>query len=229
MNKEVFKKYRHVLWVLYLPIYLAAFFLLENYIGWDAEYWVSYTPLDDAIPFCEYFVIFYYLWYPFMGAVGIWLIFEDGDKFRRYMWFFAIGFTASIIFMAIFPNGQDLRPESFARDNVFTRLVAAMYAVDTNTNVLPSLHVVGAFGAYFGVCDSSMRKKRWLNISSLLLALLVTASTVFIKQHSILDVYAGLGVTAVLYVLVYVVIKRAQRKHGKDQPSIKNDKSEVKI
>ena len=129
MKKEIFKKSRHALWALYLPIYLIAFFMLEHYIGWDADYWVSYTPLDDVIPFCEYFVIFYYLWYPFMGAVGIWLIFEDGDKFRRYMWFIAIGFSASVVFMALFPNGQNLRPESFAHDNIFTRMVGAMYKI----------------------------------------------------------------------------------------------------
>lgn len=229
MKKEIFKKYRHALWALYLPIYLIAFFMLEHYIGWDADYWVSYTPLDDVIPFCEYFVIFYYLWYPFMGAVGIWLIFEDGDKFRRYMWFIAIGFSASVVFMALFPNGQNLRPESFAHDNIFTRMVGAMYKIDTNTNVLPSLHVVGAFAAYFGLCDSRLGKKVWLNISGLVLALLITASTVFIKQHSMLDVYAGFAVAAVLYVLVYVVIKRAQKKHREKQLAAKNNISEVGI
>lgn len=214
MKKEIFKKYKHALWALYLPIYLIAFFVLEHYIGRDADYWVSYTPLDDVIPFCEYFVIFYYLWYVYMGAVGIWLLFEDGDKFRRYMWFIAIGFSLSIIFMALFPNGQDLRPAAFERDNIFTRLIGAIYKVDTNTNVLPSLHVVGAFAAYFGLCDSKFGKKVWVNISGLLLAILITASTVFIKQHSILDVYAGLAVSAVLYILVYVMIKRAQKKHA---------------
>lgn len=226
MKKEIFKKYRHALWALYLPIYLIAFFALEHYIGWDADYWVSYTPLDDVIPFCEYFVIFYYLWYVYMGAVGVRLIFEDGDKFRRYMWFIAIGFSASVIFMALFPNGQNLRPEAFAHDNIFTRLIGAIYKVDTNTNVLPSLHVVGAFAAYFGLCDSRLGKKVWLNISGLLLAILISLSTVFIKQHSVLDVYAGLGVSVFLYIGIYVFVKRAQNKER--AKAINKTKTEAK-
>ena len=89
--------------------------------------------------------------------------------------------------------------------------------------------MVGAFAAYFGLCDSRLGKKVWLNISGLVLAILITASTVFIKQHSMLDVYAGLGVAAVLYVLVYVVIKRAQKKHREKQLMAENNKSEVGI
>lgn len=44
-----------------------------------------------------------------------------------------------------------------------------------------------------------------------------------------LDVYAGFAVAAVLYVLVYVVIKRAQKKHREKQLTAKNNISEAGI
>ena len=37
---------------------------------------------------------------------------------------------------------------------------------------------------------------------------MINLSTVFIKQHSFLDVIAGLVVSAVIYLIVYVFIKR---------------------
>lgn len=43
----------------------------------------------------------------------------------------------------VFPTCQDLRPTQFARDNILTRFVAWFYNFDTNTNVCPSIHVLG--------------------------------------------------------------------------------------
>mgnify|MGYP000846013674 CR=1 FL=1 len=138
-------RYRHWLWALYLPLYLAAFFLVEHYISSDAPYWVSYWPLvDDAIPFCPPFVLAYYLWFPYMVLTGLYLAFRYPDCFRRYMHTIAMGFSFCILFFFILPNGQDLRPASFSEDNLFTWMIGLIYAADTNTNVLPSVHAYGS-------------------------------------------------------------------------------------
>lgn len=50
-------KNRHLLLLLFVPLYLTAFYLIEKFITTD--YWVSYIPLDDSIPFLEVFVIPY--------------------------------------------------------------------------------------------------------------------------------------------------------------------------
>jgi len=60
--KKALHRYKHALWLLYLPIYLTAFCLAEKYTS--SRYWVSYTPLDDQIPFIEHFVIAYIAWFP---------------------------------------------------------------------------------------------------------------------------------------------------------------------
>ena len=61
--------------------------------------------------------------------------------FKLYMYCIIIGFTASIIFCLIFPNGQDLRPETFPRENLLTQVVRLIYEADTNTNVMPSVRL----------------------------------------------------------------------------------------
>lgn len=208
-KKAIFKKYRHALWALYIIAYLIAFFIVEKVVSSDSAYWVSYMKLDDMIPFCEYFVVFYVLWYPYMALTGLYLIFRDPDAFRRFMWFIMIGFTASIIFFFIFPNGQNLRPETFEHDNIFTSLIGSLYAADTNTNVLPSMHVIGSMATFFAFIDCKLlRKRKLLTFCSFVLAVMINLSTVFIKQHSFLDVIAGLVVSAVIYLIVYVFIKR---------------------
>lgn len=223
--KRFFKKYRHALWALYVPLYLVAFFTVEKVISFDSPYWVSYLPLDDKIPFVEWFILFYYLWFPSMVIVGLKLIVEDGDKFRRYIWFLATGFSLSILFFFIMPNGQNLRPYELIseteqacrtdfvdygeiKENLFTWLVSRIYAVDTNTNVFPSIHVVGAFAVQFGLCESEWGKRRIIRLLGWVLLVFVNLSTVFCKQHSILDVLGGVVLSVFLYVVYYVIVKK---------------------
>lgn len=101
-------KNRHLLLLLFVPLYLTAFYLIEKFITTD--YWVSYIPLDDSIPFLEVFVIPYCIWYPFMIVTGLYLLLKDVPAFKRYMWFIIIGFTTSLTICALLPNGQHLRP-----------------------------------------------------------------------------------------------------------------------
>ena len=81
-------------------------------------------------------------------------------------------------------------------------MIAAIYAADTNTNVLPSIHALGSLAAVFAAYDCPAFKP-WLRKVYVLLAILICASTVFIKQHSILDTLAGLVLCLPLYWVVY--------------------------
>ena len=179
------------------------FFLVENVIGRDYNYWVSYVPFDDMIPFVDWFVIFYVIWYPVLIGVGLILLLKDKAAYERYVLMIMIGFTASIIFFFILPNGQDLRSEKFEQDNVFTRLIGMLYASDTNTNVLPSMHVYGSLCAMIALIDSDRVKNFWLVSGNSVVCILICASTCFIKQHSILDAVAAVVMCVPLYIVIY--------------------------
>jgi len=167
-------------------------------------YWATQIPLDDWLPFCELFAIPYCLWYPLLVGVGLCLLFRDSGAFRRYMLFLAATFFLSAAIWILIPNGQDLRPLVFPRDNPLTRLMALLYSIDTNTNVFPSVHVVGAVGAALAVWDSALlRKKKWLCILISILAVLICMSVVFVKQHAFLDLLGGLLLSGLVAVFVY--------------------------
>ena len=193
--------FSHAFYVLVLPIYLISFFITETIV--TDNYWVSYMAIDDKIPFLEGFLIPYYMWYPFMGILGVYLLFFDGKCFKKFMSFIGFSFMTAIAFFLIFPNGQDLRPVAFERDNIFTRAIAGLYVVDTNTNVLPSLHVVGSFAVPFAAQNCKKLNKPLLIILLYAIAILISISTVFIKQHSLLDIIVAVPYSVIFYLIVY--------------------------
>ena len=193
------QEWKYLLW---LPVYLCCFFLLEQR-PLDA-YWATQIPLDDLIPFCEWFAIPYYLWYPLLVGVGVVLFFRDSPAFRRYMVFLAVTFFISVAIWFLIPNGQDLRPPALPRNNLLTRLMAGIYAIDTHTNVFPSVHVVGSVGAALAAWDcTAIRDRKWLVWGITVLAALICLSVVFVKQHGILDLLGGLVLSALTGMVIY--------------------------
>ncbi len=173
-----------------LPAYLIQFAIAEKLVVND--YWVSHLPIDDAIPFCEWFIFPYVLWYLYLVIPGLILLFRDGEGFKRYMTFIGIGFGSAVLFCMLFPNGQNLRPQTMPRNNIATWLVSQIYLADTNTNVLPSVHVIGCYAmAYTAFKRLPKNRRKWL-IPIVFMAVLISVSTVFVKQHSVLDILVAI-------------------------------------
>jgi len=192
----------HHHWLMLIWIFYFLIFIVEEHLITD-NYWVSYLPLDDQIPICEYFIIPYVTWYPLLLCMTLYLCFYDRPGFIRFMVYIGVGFYSVCILYAIFPNGQDLRPAVFPRQNFFTWLIGRIYAADTNTNVCPSLHVIGCSALVFASFDSPELRKRKIQWFMLPMGILVSISTVFIKQHSILDIFAAIPYALVVWLIVY--------------------------
>lgn len=200
----LFRKENRYLWyILILPIYLLAFYIDELLID-PSDCWVSYLPIDDKIPFLEGFIIPYVLWFPFLFVTGLALLLRDHAGFQKYMTYIGVAFLSITAFYAISPNMQPLRPETFPRENFFTWIVGMVYAADTNTNVCPSIHVMGCAAVISAVCDSEQfRKKPLLAVGSVVLGTLISISTVFVKQHSLLDILTAVPYAVFVWFLVY--------------------------
>lgn len=203
--KELIRKYRHgIPMVIYLVVYLVLFFIVERLT--EDNYHVIHMALDDKIPFCEYFVIPYFCWFAYVAGFVVYFIFVDKESYWPMFWFLVTGMTLFLIVSFVYPNGHELRPEQFPRDNVFTRMIANLYQTDTATNILPSIHVYNSIGIQIAVQKSRrLSRHRGVQIVSGILCVSIILSTVFIKQHSMVDVISAFVLAAVLYVLIYVL------------------------
>jgi len=158
-----------------------------------------YFFLDDYIPFVEEMLIPYLLWFPYISLPALFFLLFSKKNFYQFYNFMYIATLLCFIIYYLFPNGQSLRPETLG-ENVFSRGLAILYSIDQPTNVLPSMHVLNSLAIHFAFlnCEYTRNKKIVVNIS-LILLILITLSTMMIKQHSILDVLASLIIGALLY------------------------------
>lgn len=202
-QRKIFVKNRKIWLFCYVPVFLLWFFALEQVT--PEHLFVVTNPLDHLIPFCEYFIIPYVLWFPYLigGLVYFFWKEEDGDFFKLGFTLIA-GLTVCLIIYMIFPNAQELRVASYPNGNVFTRLVQALQEFDTPTNVCPSIHVFSTVAVCIAFLHSRrLRKKWWIPAMAVTLAVLICLSTVFLKQHSVTDVTCAWVLNAVLYFIFY--------------------------
>lgn len=203
----------HCWWALVLFYLIAVYILPENII--IDNYTSTAIPFDDRIPFFAPAVVFYVLWFPLMFFSGLWLMLKDSLNFPRYMFALAVCMTVSGIVYLLWPNGQDLRPDLSQPRGFFEWLLGGLYNIDTNTNVLPSLHVSCTVVAVACIWATPTIRRKGVCAAYTVLSLLVASSTVFVKQHAILDLFAGaaLGIIAVL--VSFAVFRRRGRRGKK--------------
>ena len=194
--------WRCILLALYWPLYGLLFYSAEHlFRPW--RYHVMHCALDDIIPFCEFFLIPYLFWFVYLVGIHIYTFFTNRQAFQRLMWFIILSYSIGLVFFYFYPTVQLLRPAVFPRDNILTQLMAAFYRHDTNTNVCPSLHVVGSMAVWYAARDTRLFDRRGWRWFFHITTLLICVSTVFLKQHSAIDVLVGAAVSYSVYLLVY--------------------------
>lgn len=185
-------QFRHLLYLLGWVIYFALYFLTENFIPAEDCYPV-HSVLDDLIPFCEYFVIAYAGWYVLIVVSLLYFALYNTDNFKNLSKYIFITQMVAMAIYIVFPNRQDLRPEYFVRENIFTDIMGIIYSFDTSTNVCPSLHVAYSLG----IASTWLREKsaaKWVKTVIVVFCFFVCISVAFVKQHSVVDIFAAIPV-----------------------------------
>ena len=158
--------------------------------------------LDDVIPFNELFLIPYVLWYALIVVTLAYYFFFDIPRFKQVQIFILITQIIAMTCYVLFPSRQDLRPETFARDNFLTRLMAFIYSFDTSTGVCPSLHVAYSIGIASVVAKDDYFSRPF-KIGLTAFVILICVATTFVKQHSAVDVFAALPVCLVAEAIIF--------------------------
>jgi len=205
-----FRNYPHWYLLIYWLIYVAMFIFVER-IYPVSSYHVIHSPLDDLIPFCEFFLIPYAAWYIFLVFIQVYTFFWRPEAFKRFIYFAALTYTTAIVIYMIYPNCQQGRPLEFARDNLLTDIAKILYSVDTSTNVCPSIHVIGTVGILFATWDCPKLKTVKWQIFFWIWTVLISISTVFLKQHSVIDIVAAIPVCVVGYCIIYKWLPKREK------------------
>ena len=202
INNICSSEYRHLLWLIYWGVFGVMFYYAEHYYP-VKEYLSVYCIIDDYIPFCELFVIPYMFWFVFLLGIHVYTLFYDIDAFRKLIKYIVITYTAALVLFFIIPTCQELRPDEFARDNFLVRFMQGFYEFDTNTNVCPSLHVIGSMAVLSSALNIERFKTVPWRLFFIISAVLISISTVFLKQHSIIDVIVAIPICALAYIACY--------------------------
>ncbi len=200
-----FRKYRHgFIALIYAVFYMVCFYALEHRA--NVDFHIIHTPLDDYIPFCEYFIVPYIFWFVYMLIAILFFIFINPNRREYYQMVFSLGtgMTMFLIISYLYPNGLDLRPQNLVHGNLFTDVVILLYRHDSPTNVFPSIHVFNSLAIHTAIARSKMLDQdQWIKWASFILTLAIIASTLFLKQHSVLDVIGGIILALITYFIFY--------------------------
>ena len=203
--KSFYRKYKHLLpLAIFLIFYLSVFVYVENRP--DHHMHLLASQFDHLIPFCEIFVIPYIIWFFYItfGVLFFGIVERDRDQYYQLSTNLMIGMALFLLISLVWPNGHTLRPAVLPRDNIFTRLVVMIYSSDTSTNVFPSIHVFNTIAMHTAVSHSTTLKKHpWAVRFSGIIAVSIVLSTMFIKQHTVIDVVGAMGLNLVTWYLLY--------------------------
>lgn len=208
-----FVKARPEAWLLlYWPIHTVIYMVLNKLTPY-MNYHVIYSPTDDKIPFIEYFVLPYDLWFFYIAATLLYFLWKNKRDYLRTSFMLISGMAISTLICFIYPSMHELRPVVFARENICTALVKALYETDNPAVIFPSMHVLISLLLAISLWTAEcMKGKTAVRIAGTVLSVLICMATVFIKQHSILDVYFALVMVIPICIVTYCFSRKARRR-----------------
>ena len=146
------------------------------------------VPFENAIPFAHEWVTVYTATFIFwLLGLAVCMTRERELCFRMFTGIYIAELICAVFFVAM-PT-VIVRPEATG-GVYYDRLLAQLYAADQPTNLFPSMHCMFAYMVFRGFMIAKLDKP--VIIGSGLFAALVCASTVFVKQHFLLDTFAGI-------------------------------------
>lgn len=165
----------------------------QNHDGFSVVYVM--TAIDEWVPLIPIFILPYMAGY-FFALVPFFLLRSRSDLQAAVIGAFCI-LVISFLCFRFFPISME---KIYATgDDFFSRLTLFQQKTDTTFNTFPSLHVSLNVFAHF-VLRKHLGRTSWI---SLIIAVLVAVSTVFVKQHYVIDLIGGAAL-GVVFGLMYL-------------------------
>lgn len=185
-------------------------YMVTEYIPFDRT--VIHVALDDAIPFLPGFIWPYFIMYPYLWFAMLYFCFTDREAYLKLCLGVDAAYAIAVLVFLVFPTEIDFRPA--IDGSGFSNWVCKVaFSADRPVNVFPSLHVILVLLThFFSFTFGPLKKKYWMRAVSAVFAAVVCASTVLLRQHSVVDVIAGTVVTAAIVTVLNLIFRKRNAK-----------------
>ena len=147
------------------------------------------TVVDRSIPFVPEFLVIYFGCYIFWAVNYILIARQDRRSVYQFFTGDFISRCVCLVSFLAFPT-TNTRP-LITGSGLWNQAALWLYSIDAADNLFPSIHCLVSWFCYLGIRG---RKEipRWYQSVSMVIAILVFASTLLTKQHVIVDVAGGI-------------------------------------
>jgi membrane-associated phospholipid phosphatase len=151
--------------------------------------------LDRVVPLQPTWALVYGTLYLFLIILPVFVVRQPGHIHRTVLAYLMVWITAYVCFL-VYPTVAS-RPADVAGQGFAVWGLRFLYEADPPYNCFPSLHVAHSFVSALTI----YRVHREVGIGAALGASLVAVSTLYSKQHYVLDVIAGILLACVAYLV----------------------------
>ncbi len=153
------------------------------------------TFVDRLIPFNEWFIIPYVFWYVYTFGTLLALAYADYKTYYRLLFSILTGMAVCFVIYFFYPTTVP-RPH-VPGTNGLQRLVLDIYSDDRPYNCFPSIHMLDTI--LITLFLFRHKKGAPLKVTTGIICVLIYMSTLFIKQHSVLDALASTALGIILF------------------------------
>lgn len=193
-------------WLLAIPV-LNVFYGFLNRGGSRVAQLI--TEWDRLTPFVPAFIIPYLIWYPFVFFMFIVFFRKDRNVYYRSLILTCIGLVICYLIYFLFQTTVQ-RPE-ISGSGILNRLVGFVYATDAPYNCFPSIHVLTSHIVLKAAYQCKL--SRIASIAVFVTSWMIIISTLFVKQHVLMDILGGIVLSEMLY---YLIGRKLFRLSGKE-------------
>lgn len=170
------------------------YFIIKYFIH---DYNLISSFLDDKIPFVPLFILIYMIWYPYLFVCYYFVYKNSITKFDKLIRVTVISLILAFICFIFYPT-MVTRPIVDSYDSLIMFIVYLTYKFDIPVNCFPSVHCLLSFVImYFVTFDKDMNKI--FRALVFIISFLIVLSTLFVKQHVIIDVIGAFVISTILY------------------------------
>lgn len=156
------------------------------------------TSWDRKVPFVKEWVVIYLVCFVFWIINYILIANEGKEHCYRFVSADLLSRIICGIFFIMLPT-TNVRPIIYGND-FLSYMVKFVYGIDSATNLFPSIHCLVSWFCFIGI-RKSKKIPLWYKVFSCIFAILVCASTQFIKQHYLIDIVGGILIAELCFYL----------------------------